>query len=59
MIGRDNETLRILGALSLDNQRLLLEVFGLTEGEIDPEEQLRRIQLAVDLRKARRRASAH
>ena len=59
MFGTDNETLRILGALSQDNQKMLLEVFGLTEGEITPEEQLRRIKLAVDLRKARRRASAH
>jgi hypothetical protein len=59
MFGTDNETLRFLGALSQDNQRMLLEVFGLTEGEVDPTEQLRRIKLAVDLRKARRRASAH
>jgi hypothetical protein len=59
MFGTDNDPLRILGALSQDNQRMLLEVFGLTEGENDPEEQFRRIKLAVDLRKARRRASAH
>lgn len=59
MIGTDNETLRILNALSPNNQKMLLKVFGLTEGEISPDEQLRRIKLAVDLRKARRRLSAH
>jgi hypothetical protein len=59
MIATDKDAMHILSALSHDNQRLLFEVFGLSSGDQSPEEQLARIRLAIDLRRALRRRSAH